>query len=48
MALDTERKLMLNCAVVMGRLVADPEVRQTPTGVSVCRFTVAVDRSYVK
>ena len=39
---------MLNCAVVMGRLVADPEVRQTPTGVSVCRFTVAVDRSYVK
>ena len=48
MALDTQRKLMLNCAVVMGRLVADPEVRQTPTGVSVCRFTVAVDRSYVK
>ena len=39
---------MLNCAVVMGRLTADPEVRQTPTGVSVCRFTVAVDRSYVK
>lgn len=39
---------MLNCAVVMGRLVADPEVRQTPSGVSVCRFTVAVDRSYVK
>ena len=32
----------------MGRLTADPEVRQTPTGVSVCRFTVAVDRSYVK
>ena len=32
----------------MGRLVADPEVRQTPSGVSVCRFTVAVDRSYVK
>ena len=48
MALDTQRKLMLNCAVVMGRLVADPEVRQTPSGVSVCRFTVAVDRSYVK
>lgn len=39
---------MLNCAVVMGRLTADPEVRQTPSGVSVCRFTVAVDRSYVK
>ena len=32
----------------MGRLTADPEVRSTPSGVSVCRFTVAVDRSYVK
>lgn len=39
---------MLNCAVVMGRLTSDPEVRQTPSGVSVCRFTVAVDRSYTK
>lgn len=39
---------MLNCAVVMGRLTADPEVRQTPSGVSVCRFTVAVDRYYTK
>lgn len=39
---------MLNCAVIMGRLTADPEVRQTPSGVSVCRFTVAVDRSYTK
>lgn len=39
---------MLNSAVVMGRLTADPEVRSTPSGVSVCRFTVAVDRSYVK
>ena len=48
MAEDTQRKIMLNCAVVMGRLTADPEVRQTPSGVSVCRFTVAVDRSYVK
>ena len=39
---------MLNCAVIMGRLTADPELRQTPTGVSVTRFTVAVDRGYVK
>ena len=39
---------MLNCAVVMGRLTSDPEVRQTPSGVSVCRFTVAVDRYYTK
>ncbi|MBE6796222.1 MAG: single-stranded DNA-binding protein [Ruminococcaceae bacterium] len=39
---------MLNCAVIMGRLTADPELRQTPNGISVTRFTVAVDRGYVK
>ena len=39
---------MTNVAVVNGRLVANPEVRSTPSGVSVCRFTVAVDRDYVK
>ncbi len=39
---------MLNCAVIMGRLTADPELRQTPNGVSVTRFSVAVDRGYVK
>jgi single-strand DNA-binding protein len=39
---------MLNVAVLMGRLVADPELRQTPSGVSVTSFTLAVDRSYVK
>ncbi len=39
---------MLNCAVIMGRLTADPELRQTPSGVAVTRFTVAVERSFVK
>ena len=39
---------MLNCAVIMGRLTADPELRQTPNGVAVTRFSVAVDRGYVK
>ena len=39
---------MLNCAVIMGRLTADPELRETPSGVAVTRFTVAVDRSFVK
>ena len=39
---------MLNCAVIMGRLTSDPELRQTPSGVSVTRFTVAVDRGYTK
>lgn len=37
---------MLNVAVIMGRLVATPELRTTPSGVSVCSFRVAVDRSY--
>ena len=39
---------MLNVAVLMGRLVADPELRNTPSGISVTSFTLAVDRSYVK
>lgn len=37
---------MYNHIVVHGRLTADPELKQTQSGVSVCRFTVAVDRSY--
>lgn len=32
----------------MGRLTADPELRQTPTGVSVASFTIAVDRRFSK
>lgn len=39
---------MLNVAVLMGRFVADPELRHTPNGISVTSFTLAVDRSYVK
>ena len=39
---------MLNCAIIMGRLTADPELRTTSNGVSVTSFTVAVDRSYQK
>lgn len=39
---------MLNVAVIMGNLVADPELRQTPSGVAVTSFTVAVSRSFVK
>ena len=37
---------MINKVILMGRLTADPELRQTPSGVSVCRFTVAVNRPY--
>jgi single-strand DNA-binding protein len=32
----------------MGRLVADPELRTTPAGHSVCSFRIACDRSYVQ
>ncbi|MDR2753265.1 MAG: single-stranded DNA-binding protein [Oscillospiraceae bacterium] len=35
---------MLNTVIVMGRLTADPEVKSTGSGISVCSFTVAVDR----
>ena len=35
---------MLNKAILMGRLVADPELRQTTTGKSVARFRLACDR----
>lgn len=39
---------MLNVAVVVGRLTADPELRYTPSNVAVLSFTVACGRSYVK
>ena len=39
---------MLNSVALMGRLVADPELRQTPQGVSVTGFTIAVERNIVK
>ena len=34
----------MNVVCLMGRLTADPEVRQTPNGISVCSFSIAVDR----
>ena len=37
---------MLNVAVIMGRLTADPELRHTPNGYAVTSFTLAVDRSF--
>ncbi len=39
---------MLNCAILMGRLVADPELRTTTSGISVTSFRIAVDRSFVR
>lgn len=37
---------MLNKIIIMGRLVRDPELRKTQSGVSVVSFTVAVDRDF--
>lgn len=39
---------MFNKVILMGRLVADPELRQTTSGISNCRFRIAVDRPYQK
>ena len=38
---------MLNHITIMGRLVRDPELRRTGSGVAVATFRVAVDRDYV-
>lgn len=37
---------MINRVILMGRLTADPELRQTPSGIASCKFTVAVDRGF--
>lgn len=39
---------MLNIIAIVGRLVADPELRTTPAGYSVCSFRIACDRSYAQ
>lgn len=36
---------MLNCAVLMGRLTADPVLKTTTSGKEVCAFCIAVDRA---
>lgn len=36
----------MNKVILIGRLTADPELRQTQSGISSCRFTVAVDRRF--
>ena len=36
----------MNKVILVGRLTADPELRQTQSGISSCRFTVAIDRRF--
>lgn len=38
----------MNKAILMGRLTRDPEMRTTPQGVSVCSFSIAVNRRFAK
>lgn len=38
--------MMLNSVCLMGRLGADPELRNTPSGIPVTTFRLAVDRTY--
>ena len=37
---------MLNNINIMGRLTADPELRTTQSGLSVCSFNIACDRDF--
>ena len=43
---ESEETKMLNVAIIMGRLTADPELRTTASGVAVTTFSVAVDRRF--
>ena len=40
--------LNLNKAIIVGRMTADPELRNTQSGISVTSFNVAVNRPYQK
>jgi single-strand DNA-binding protein len=37
---------MYNRVILMGRLTKDPELRTTQSGITMCRFSVAVERAY--
>ena len=38
----------INKSIIGGRLTADPELKSTQSGVSVCSFSIAVNRRYAK
>lgn len=39
---------MFNRIILMGRLTKDPELKNTQSGIPMCRFSIAVDRAYSK
>ena len=36
----------MNKVILVGNLTRDPELTETPTGIAVCRFSIAVTRDY--
>ena len=36
----------MNKVIIVGNLTRDPELSETPSGVAVCRFAIAVSRDY--
>ena len=36
----------MNKVFMIGNLTRDPELRETPSGVAMCRFSIAVNRNY--
>ena len=36
----------MNKVILVGNLTRDPELSETPSGISVCRFSIAVSRDY--
>ena len=36
----------MNRVCLLGRITADPELKQTTSGISACSFTLAVDRGF--
>lgn len=45
---DRDGGIMLNRIVLIGRLTREPDLRYTASGLAVARFTLAVDRRFVK
>ena len=38
----------LNKVILMGHMTADPELKQTTSGISVCSFSIAINRRFAK
>ena len=36
----------MNKVILIGNLTRDPEVSETPNGIALCRFSIAVNRNY--